>query len=151
MARACWPAARSGTALSWLVSTLPWTGHRPCHCARRLVGRGGQKHDLRLLSRLHDPQEGRVTLDGRDLRDLRLGGLRASVARVSQDVFLFDATVHEVIVFGKSDATRAEVEAAARAGQAHDFVVRLPNGYDTRVGERGVRLSGGQKQRLSIA
>lgn len=104
-----------------------------------------------LLSRLHDPQEGRVTLDGRDLRDLRLDGLRASIARVSQDVFLFDATVHEVIVFGKPDATRAEVEAAARAAQAHEFVTRLPKGYDTRVGERGVRLSGGQKQRLSIA
>ena len=104
-----------------------------------------------LLSRLHDPQGGRVTLDGRDLRDLALRPLRESVARVSQDVFLFDATVREVVAMGREGAAETEIRAAARAAEAHTFVEALPRGYDTRVGERGVRLSGGQKQRLSIA
>lgn len=104
-----------------------------------------------LLSRFHDVSAGRITLDGRDLRDLALGPLRESVARVSQDVFLFNATVREVIAMGRPDATRTEIEEAARAAEAHGFIAALPQGYDTRVGERGVRLSGGQKQRLSIA
>jgi len=104
-----------------------------------------------LLSRFHDPQSGRVTLDGRDLRDLTLAGLRDSIARVSQDVFLFDATVREVIAFGRPHAGPADIEAAARAAEAHEFIASLPEGYETRVGERGVRLSGGQKQRISIA
>jgi ABC-type multidrug transport system fused ATPase/permease subunit len=104
-----------------------------------------------LVSRFHDPQEGRITLDGHDLRDIALARLRESIARVSQDVFLFDSTVREVIALGRGSATPPEIEAAARAAEAHDFILQLPDGYDTRVGERGVRLSGGQKQRLSIA
>ncbi len=104
-----------------------------------------------LLSRFHDPQEGRITLDGHDLRDIALARLRESIARVSQDVFLFNSTVREVIALGRGNATPPEIEAAARAAEAHDFILQLPDGYDTRVGERGVRLSGGQKQRLSIA
>ncbi|MBO6922477.1 MAG: ABC transporter ATP-binding protein [Roseicyclus sp.] len=104
-----------------------------------------------LLSRFHDPQGGRVTLDGRDLRDLALRPLRESVARVSQDVFLFDATVREVVAMGREGASREEIRAALAAAEALSFVEALPQGLDTRVGERGVRLSGGQKQRLSVA
>ncbi len=104
-----------------------------------------------LVARLHDPTEGAVTLDGQDLRDIRLADLRAQVAMVLQDVFLFNGTVRENIRFGRPGASDAEVEAAARAAHAHDFIAALPQGYDTEVGERGIRLSGGQKQRLSIA
>jgi ABC-type multidrug transport system fused ATPase/permease subunit len=104
-----------------------------------------------LASRFHDPDAGRVTLDGRDLRDLQLKGLRESVARVGQDVFLFDATVREVVAMGRAGASEAEIRAALRAAEAEGFVDALPGGLDTRVGERGVRLSGGQKQRLSVA
>ncbi|MEM8761435.1 MAG: ABC transporter ATP-binding protein, partial [Pseudomonadota bacterium] len=104
-----------------------------------------------LLSRFHDPQEGRVTLDGRDLRDLKLAPFRRAVARVSQDVFLFDATVREVVAMGREGASEAEIRSALRAAEAEGFVDALPQALDTRVGERGVRLSGGQKQRLSLA
>jgi ABC-type multidrug transport system fused ATPase/permease subunit len=104
-----------------------------------------------LIARFYDPVAGSVRLDGHDLRALRLKDLRASVAMVLQDVFLFNDTVRENIRFGRPGATDAEVEAAAHAARARDFITALPQGYDTVVGERGVRLSGGQKQRLSIA
>lgn len=104
-----------------------------------------------LIARFHDPTAGVVQLDGHDLRQIRLADLRANVSMVLQDVFLFNDTVRENIRFGRPGASDAEVEAAARAARAHDFILSLPRGYDTIVGERGVRLSGGQKQRLSIA
>lgn len=104
-----------------------------------------------LLSGFHDPREGRVTLDGRDLRDLALRPLRRSVARVGQDVFLLDATMREVVEMGREGATEGDIRAAPHAAEADGFVSALPLGLDARVGERGVRLSGGQKQRLSIA
>lgn len=104
-----------------------------------------------LVARLHDPRAGRVTLDGHDLRDLRLADLRAQVSMVFQEVFLFDGTIRDNIAFGRAGASPAEVEEAARAAGAHGFVEALPQGYETLVGERGVRLSGGQKQRVSIA
>ena len=104
-----------------------------------------------LVSRFADPCEGRVTLDGHDLRELSLDALRRSVAVVQQDVFLFHASVRENIRLARPDASDDEVMAAARAAHADAFVRALPEGYETLVGERGVKLSGGQKQRLSIA
>jgi ATP-binding cassette subfamily B protein/subfamily B ATP-binding cassette protein MsbA len=104
-----------------------------------------------LLVRFFDPWEGRVTIGGADIRDLTLRSLREQVALVLQDPFLFPTTVAENIALGRRDATRAEVEDAARAANAHVFVEALPQGYDTPVGERGATLSGGEKQRLAIA
>jgi ABC-type multidrug transport system fused ATPase/permease subunit len=104
-----------------------------------------------LVPRFYDVQAGRVTLDGADVRGVQLEELRRSIAIVSQDPFLFSASVHENIGFGVASATREEVEQAARLAQAHDFVSALPEGYDTVIGERGITLSGGQRQRLAIA
>jgi ATP-binding cassette subfamily B protein/subfamily B ATP-binding cassette protein MsbA len=104
-----------------------------------------------LVPRLFDPWQGRVLLDGHDLRDLRLADLRARVALVLQEPFLFPLSVADNIAYGRPGASRDDVEAAARAANAHDFIVRLPRGYDTLVGERGATLSGGERQRLSIA
>ncbi len=104
-----------------------------------------------LLPRFADPWRGRVTIDGHDLRDVRLRSLRDQVALVLQEPFLFPLTVAENIAYGRPAATRAEVEAAARAANAHPFIARLPDGYDTVVGERGATLSGGERQRLAIA
>ncbi|MEC7948476.1 MAG: ABC transporter ATP-binding protein, partial [Myxococcota bacterium] len=106
---------------------------------------------VRLLLRFHDPMEGSVTLDGIDVRQLKLAELRRSVALVSQHVFLFPGTVAENIRYGRPEATDAEVEEAARQAEAHPFIMTLPQGYDTVVGEEGQKLSGGQRQRLSIA
>ena len=118
-----------------------------------LVGEtgAGKSTVAKLLLRLYDVTEGAVRVDGVDVRDARLADLRDAIGYVSQDVFLFDGTVRENIAYGSFDATDGEIEAAARAAEAHEFVLDLPDGYDTRVGERGVKLSGGQRQRLSIA
>ena len=104
-----------------------------------------------LVPRFYDVTAGRVTVDGVDVRELELASLRRQIGVIAQDPFLFSATVRENIAFGAPDATDAEVVAAAEAAQAHEFVDRLPDGYDTLVGERGVTLSGGQRQRLAIA
>jgi ATP-binding cassette, subfamily B, bacterial MsbA len=104
-----------------------------------------------LIPRFWDPQEGRLTLDGADLRQLRLAELRTAVGLVPQETLLFSGTIRENIAYGRPDATDAEVESAARAAHAHEFVERLPEGYETKVGERGVKLSGGQRQRVSLA
>jgi ATP-binding cassette subfamily B protein len=111
----------------------------------------GKTTILQLLLRFYDPQAGRVTIDGIDLREMARSDFRRSIALVSQDPVIFAATARENIRFGRRSATDAEVEAAARAAAAHDFIAALPQGYDTYVGERGVMLSGGQKQRLAIA
>ena len=111
----------------------------------------GKSSILQLLMRSYDPDEGAVLFDGRDIREGTLASLRGQLGVVSQDTFLFDATVRDNIRTGNLDATDAEIEAAARAAELHDFVTSLPRGYDTLVGERGGRLSGGQRQRLSIA
>lgn len=103
------------------------------------------------VPRFHDPTAGRVTLDGVDLRDLRLPELRNLFGIVTQETILFHDTVRANIAYGRPRATQAEVEAAARAAHAHDFIAALPEGYDTMLGERGVRLSGGQRQRIAIA
>jgi subfamily B ATP-binding cassette protein MsbA len=104
-----------------------------------------------LLVRLHDPSAGHVRLDGHELRALRLADVRANVAVVAQDTYLFDDTIRANIGYARPGATDEEVEAAARRAYAHEFVVALPEGYATRVGERGARLSGGQRQRIAIA
>ena len=104
-----------------------------------------------LVPRFYDPTAGRITLDGRDLRTLRLKELRALLGIVTQETILFHDTVRANIAYGRTDATDAEVEAAARAANAHDFIAALPQGYDTVLGEKGTRLSGGQRQRIAIA
>jgi ATP-binding cassette subfamily B protein len=106
---------------------------------------------VQLLPRLYDVTGGAVLIDGADVRELDLDSLRSSIAVVTDDPFLFSATVHENIAYGRPDATREEVELAAERAQAAEFVTELPQGYETRVGERGLTLSGGQRQRIAIA
>ncbi|MEF3306848.1 ABC transporter ATP-binding protein [Paenibacillus sp. GYB003] len=118
-----------------------------------LVGHSGcgKSTALKLIGRFYDPDAGRIELDGVPIRELPLGTLRQSLGFVFQETYLFGASIKENIRFGRPDATDEEVVAAAEAAHAHDFIVKLPNGYDTPVGERGVKLSGGQKQRIAIA
>ena len=118
-----------------------------------LVGASGagKSTAAKLLLRFHDPTAGRITLDGIDLRELALHDLRDNVAVVLQETLVFHASVRENIAYGRPGATDAEVEAAARAADAHEFIVALPQGYDTVIGQRGRRLSGGQRQRIAIA
>ncbi|MGE5557237.1 MAG: ABC transporter ATP-binding protein [Bacillota bacterium] len=104
-----------------------------------------------LIPRFYDPNEGRISLDGHDLRQLKLEYLRSRISLVLQDVFLFNGTIAENIMYGASDATEEKVMVAARRARAHDFIAAFPDGYRTVIGERGVKLSGGQKQRLAIA
>lgn len=104
-----------------------------------------------LLPRFYDVTEGRITIDGKDVRSLTLNSLRNQIGLVQQDVYLFCGTVRENIAYGKPDATMDEIIDAAKKANIHDFIEELPDGYDTFVGERGTRLSGGQKQRISIA
>jgi ATP-binding cassette subfamily B protein len=111
----------------------------------------GKSTVLKLLLRLYDVDEGSVTIDGQDLRGVTLRSLRESVGYVSQETFLFYGTVEENISYGRFEATHEEVVEAAKMAEAHDFITNLPDGYETEVGERGVKLSGGQRQRLSIA
>lgn len=111
----------------------------------------GKTTILNLILRLYDPQEGTIRLDGHDLRQLQQQAFRRHVALVTQEPFLFNDTVRHNILFGRLDATDEEIETAARLANAHDFIMDLPNGYHTLVGERGVKLSGGQKQRICIA
>jgi ABC-type multidrug transport system fused ATPase/permease subunit len=115
-------------------------------------GSGAGKSTLvRLLVRLIEPDAGRILLDGRSIGELPLAQLRHAIAVVPQDTVLFNDTIGYNIAFGKAGSTRAEVEHAARLAHLHDFITSLPDGYDTKVGERGVKLSGGEKQRVSIA
>lgn len=111
----------------------------------------GKTTVIQLLLRFYDPQSGAIRIDGTDLRDMARGEFRKRIALVPQDPVIFAATARENIRFGRPEATDAEVEAAAQAAAAHDFLAALPEGYDTYVGERGVMLSGGQKQRIAIA
>jgi ATP-binding cassette subfamily B protein len=125
----------------------------PARSAVALVGPTGVGKStlVSLIPRFYDVTAGGIYLDGIDLRTIRLADLRAQISMVLQDVFLFYGTVRENILFGKPDATEEEIVAAAGAANAHEFISALPDGYDTLIGERGVKLSGGQKQRLSIA
>ncbi len=118
-----------------------------------LVGHtgAGKSTLINLITRLYDTDSGRVLIDGIDVRDLRIADLRRQVGIILQDPYLFDGTVSENLAYGRPDATHAQIVAAAKAAFAHDFIARLPDGYDTRVGPRGHGLSGGERQRLSIA
>ncbi|MEX2323535.1 MAG: ABC transporter ATP-binding protein [Acidimicrobiia bacterium] len=111
----------------------------------------GKTTVVKLLMRFYDPSQGSITIDGHDLRTLRMRDLRRAMGLVSQDVFLFHGTVAENIAYGNPGATLDQIRHAAEIAEAHDFITRLPNGYDTIVGERGQKLSGGQRQRVSIA
>ncbi len=111
----------------------------------------GKTSIANLLCRFYDPGHGRILMDGHDLRGVQIRSLRQHVAVVLQDTFLFNTTVRENLLYGKPDASREETVAAAEAAYAHEFIQQLPQGYDTEIGERGVKLSGGQKQRLALA
>ncbi|MBA2523766.1 MAG: ATP-binding cassette domain-containing protein, partial [Solirubrobacterales bacterium] len=111
----------------------------------------GKTSLVALLARLYDPTRGSVSIDGVDLRDVEMRSLRSQIAFVADDSFLFSATVAENIAYAKPEASREEVELAADRAQAHRFIERLPDGYETLVGERGLTLSGGQRQRIAIA
>lgn len=118
-----------------------------------LVGQtgAGKTSVIKLLNRIYDATSGHVRIDGRDVRDWQLAALRSQISIIEQDLFLFSRTIAENIKFGCPNASQAEVEAAARAAQAHDFIMNFADGYDTIVGERGVTLSGGQRQRIALA
>jgi ATP-binding cassette subfamily B protein len=118
-----------------------------------LVGRSGAGKTTvtDLVARFHDPTRGRILLNGCDIRELRLSTYRDLLAIVQQDVFLFDGSARDNIAYGRKEATDADVEDAARRANAHEFIDKLPQGYETTIGERGVKLSGGQQQRLAIA
>lgn len=127
--------------------------HIPAGETAAIVGPTGSGKStlIKLLLRFYDVGEGKVCLDGRDIRTLQTHDLRRAIGLVSQDVFLFHGTVRENIAYGTFDATLDEIVEAAKVAEAHDFITQLPNGYDTIVGERGQKLSGGQRQRISIA
>jgi len=112
---------------------------------------GGKTTILNLIPRFYDPTCGRVLVDGHDVRDVTLASLRDQIALVTQEPFLFDDTIRANIAYPRPDAAAADIEAAAKAAAAHEFIGGLPNGYDTSVGEAGARLSGGQRQRIAIA
>jgi len=112
---------------------------------------GGKSTILNLIPRFYDPTEGRVLIDGHDVRDMTLKSLREDIALVTQEPFLFDDTIRANIAYAQPDANAAAVERAAREAAAHDFILDLPDGYETQVGEAGTRLSGGQRQRIAIA
>ena len=145
-------------------ATLTYEGAKRAG-ARRRHAHAGRGHDdrarrrdglgkttlVQLVSRLYDVTAGAVLVDGADVRDVDPRSLRREIAVVNDDPFLFSATVHENIAYARADATREEVVAAAQRAQAHEFIEALPDGYDTRVGERGLTLSGGQRQRIAIA
>ena len=111
----------------------------------------GKTTTTQLISRFYDPTEGRVMIDGKDIRGVTLESLRHNISPVLQDTFLFNGTIAENIGYAKPDATREEIEAAARAANIHEDILAMPEQYETKVGERGLRLSGGQKQRVAIA
>ncbi len=112
---------------------------------------GGKTTICHLIPHFYEVDSGQILLDGKDIRELTLDSLRRNIGIVQQDIYLFNDTMRENIRYGKLDATDAEIEEAAKRANIHDYILSLPDGYDTRIGERGVRLSGGQKQRLSIA
>ena len=112
---------------------------------------GGKTTICHLIPAFYKLTAGTIRIDGVDIHDITMESLRANIGIVQQDVFLFNGTIRENILYGRPDATQAEIEEAAARANIHDYIMTLPNGYDTEIGERGVRLSGGQKQRLSIA
>jgi len=118
-----------------------------------LVGHSGAGKStlINLICRFYDADDGTIEIDGVDIRNLRLTDLRSQIGAVLQEPFLFNGSISDNIAYGKPDASPEEILRAARAANAHEFVIRMPDGYDTVVGERGARLSGGERQRISIA
>ena len=112
---------------------------------------GGKTTICQLLPRFYEISQGKITIDGYDIRDLTLNSLRGQIGMVQQDVFLFAGTIRENIAYGRIDASEEEIIEAAKLAEIHDDIIKMPAGYDSLVGERGVKLSGGQKQRISIA
>jgi subfamily B ATP-binding cassette protein MsbA len=112
---------------------------------------GGKTTILNLIPRFYDVTAGRVLIDANDVREVTLASLREQIALVTQEPFLFDDTIRANIAYGRPGASAADIERAARAAAAHDFILELPHGYDTSVGEAGARISGGQRQRIAIA
>jgi subfamily B ATP-binding cassette protein MsbA len=125
----------------------------PAGSMAALVGPTGEGKStvINLIPRLYDPNGGRVQIDGADVKQWTVKSLREQISYVQQETLLFHATIWENIAYGKPDATRAEIERAARLANADEFIAKLPGGYDTMVGERGATLSGGQRQRIGIA
>ena len=111
----------------------------------------GKTSILNLIPRFFDPQEGTISIDGQNIKNVRLSSLRSSIALVSQEPILFDISIGDNIAYGNKTASSEDIINAAKSASAHDFILKLPAGYDTLVGEKGYSLSGGQKQRLSIA
>jgi ATP-binding cassette subfamily B protein len=111
----------------------------------------GKSTITRMINRIYDTTSGHVLIDGVDVREWALDSLRSQISVIEQDIFLFSRTIAENIAFGVPDATQADVERAAKAAQAHDFIMAFESGYETKVGERGVTLSGGQRQRIALA
>ena len=111
----------------------------------------GKSTAMHMLQRLWDPQHGGIIIDGQDLRDVSLDSLRSNIGVVFQESLLFNRSIKENLLVGRPDATDAQIEHACRLAEAHDFIIRQPQGYETLVGERGATLSGGQRQRLAIA
>jgi subfamily B ATP-binding cassette protein MsbA len=111
----------------------------------------GKTTILALIPRFYDVQQGRVMIDHQDVRDVTLASLRAQIGLVTQEPFLFDDTIGANIAYSRAGASQAQIEAAASQAAAHEFIIAFPDGYETRVGEGGVRLSGGQRQRIAIA
>ena len=162
--------ASSVFASSWISSRTLKTARTPCRWNAEdvlqhvsldvpagsyvaLVGSSGAgKTTLcSLIPRFYDVSSGRITVDGHDIREVTLKSLRDNIGIVQQDVYLFAGTIYENILYGRPDATPEEVVQAAKNANAHDFIMAFPDGYDTDIGQRGIKLSGGQKQRLSIA
>lgn len=115
------------------------------------INGAGKSTLIHLLLRLVEPQAGNITIGGVDLRDFRLQALRGQIGLVAQSVMLFNASAADNIAYGCVDATHADIEHAARAARAHDFIMQLPQGYETVIGDQGIKLSGGQKQRIALA
>ncbi|MEW4217988.1 ABC transporter ATP-binding protein [Rossellomorea marisflavi] len=111
----------------------------------------GKSSVIQLLTRFYEPQEGRITIDGMDIRDYSIKSLRQNIGVVLQESFLFSSTIRSNIAYGRPETSQEDVEKAAKLAQAHDFIMTLPDGYETKLGERGLGLSGGQKQRIAIA
>ena len=160
LARICWGRlARCGSKVC--ISATGRTGRSSrasissCRPARKLAIVGptgaGKSTISRLLFRFYDVTQGSILIDGQDIRDVTQDSLRAAIGVVPQDTVLFNDTIRYNIAYGRPGATQDEIEQAARLAQVHDFVTALPDGYDTRVGERGLKLSGGEKQRVAIA
>ena len=151
MSRFAYPEKGASVSGAPVLSDVSFKAH-PGMCVA-LVGHtgAGKSTAMTLLQRLWDPTSGRITIDGQDLRDITLDSLRSNIGVVFQESLLFNRSIRDNLLVGRPEATDEEIEQACRMADAHEFIVRQPQGYDTMIGERGTTLSGGQRQRLAIA